>query len=88
MSAAELQATSEALQKQVPARRFGKSSEIASAVVFLASDESTFVTGAVLYADGGYTAAIGGAQGDFRAHVAATSLPGGESRSVRSRRGA
>jgi NAD(P)-dependent dehydrogenase (short-subunit alcohol dehydrogenase family) len=53
LSPADLQATSEALQKQVPVRRFGKSSEIASAVVFLASDESAFTVGSEIIIDGG-----------------------------------
>lgn len=36
--------------------RAGKSEEIAKAALFLASDESSFVNGAVLVADGGWTA--------------------------------
>jgi NAD(P)-dependent dehydrogenase (short-subunit alcohol dehydrogenase family) len=48
-----LKAASEALQNQVPAHRFGKPSEIASAVVFLASDESAFTVGSELIIDGG-----------------------------------
>lgn len=53
LSAAELKATSEALQSQIPAKRFGQPSEIASAVVFLASDESAFTVGSELIVDGG-----------------------------------
>lgn len=53
LSAADLQATSEALQNQVPAGRFGKPAEIASAVVFLASEESAFTVGSELIIDGG-----------------------------------
>jgi NAD(P)-dependent dehydrogenase (short-subunit alcohol dehydrogenase family) len=53
LSAADLEATSEALQKQIPARRFGKPAEIASAVVFLASDESAFTVGSEIIIDGG-----------------------------------
>ena len=53
LSQADLKATSEALQNQVPARRFGRASEIASAVVFLGSDESAFTVGSELIIDGG-----------------------------------
>jgi len=40
----------------IPMGRFGKPEEIANAVLFLASDESTFVTGHLLLVDGGNTA--------------------------------
>jgi NAD(P)-dependent dehydrogenase (short-subunit alcohol dehydrogenase family) len=53
LSAADLKATSEALRNQVPAKRFGNPAEIASAVVFLASDESAFTVGSELIIDGG-----------------------------------
>src|SRR5579872_2666711 len=53
LSAADLRAMSESLESQMPARRFGKSSEIASAVLFLASDESAFTIGSELIVDGG-----------------------------------
>jgi NAD(P)-dependent dehydrogenase (short-subunit alcohol dehydrogenase family) len=53
LSAADLKNASEALQSQVPAKRFGKPGEIASAVVFLASDESAFTVGSELLIDGG-----------------------------------
>ena len=53
LSPADLKARSEALQNQVPAKRFGRPSEIASAVVFLASDESAFTVGSELIIDGG-----------------------------------
>ncbi len=53
LSAADLKTVSESLESQIPARRFGKPAEIASAVVFLASDESAFTVGSELIVDGG-----------------------------------
>jgi len=37
-------------------KRVGKPEEIAAAVVYLASDEASYTTGATLYIDGGWTA--------------------------------
>ena len=42
--------------KNYPIGRFGVPGDIANACLYLASDESSFVTGAVLPVDGGYTA--------------------------------
>jgi 3-oxoacyl-[acyl-carrier protein] reductase len=39
--------------REIPMRRFGKPSEIAAAVRFLASSEASYITGAVLKLDGG-----------------------------------
>jgi NAD(P)-dependent dehydrogenase (short-subunit alcohol dehydrogenase family) len=41
----------------IPLGRFGEAEEIAKAALFLASDESTFTTGATFLVDGGITAA-------------------------------
>ena len=41
------------LVKQIPAGRRGRSSEVAAAVLYLASDESAFTVGSELIIDGG-----------------------------------
>jgi len=45
----------EAVKNAVPQRRIADPSELANIALFLASDESSFITGAALAADGGYT---------------------------------
>jgi NAD(P)-dependent dehydrogenase (short-subunit alcohol dehydrogenase family) len=45
-----------AITSRVPLKRMGRPEEIAAAVVFLASDEASYVTGATLFVDGGYLA--------------------------------
>lgn len=42
--------------EDAPMQRYGSVEELAPAIVFLASDASSFITGSVLVADGGYTA--------------------------------
>lgn len=44
-----------AVLTRMPMKRFGKPEEIAAVVAFLASEESSFVTGHTYSADGGYT---------------------------------
>lgn len=41
------------LEEEIPLGRFGRGEEIANAVVFLCSDESSYVTGQVIRIDGG-----------------------------------
>ena len=45
----------EAMKAQIPTGRFAEPHEIASAAVFLASDEAAMINGADLLVDGGYT---------------------------------
>jgi meso-butanediol dehydrogenase / (S,S)-butanediol dehydrogenase / diacetyl reductase len=46
----------QSLEARQPMNRLGTPVEIANAILFLASDEASFCTGTVLYADGGWTA--------------------------------
>jgi len=53
LSETDLKTVSASIQSQVPLGRFGHPSEIAHAVVFLASDESAFTVGSEILIDGG-----------------------------------
>ena len=53
LSEEQLKVVAASIQDHVPAGRFGTPGEVASAVVFLASDESAFAVGSELLVDGG-----------------------------------
>jgi len=42
--------------RRVPMRRAGEADEVAYAVLFLASDEASYITGSEIHVDGGATA--------------------------------
>jgi NAD(P)-dependent dehydrogenase (short-subunit alcohol dehydrogenase family) len=54
-SGEEASAVYTALDSAQPLGRIGKPEEIANTVRFLFSDDSSFITGALIAADGGYT---------------------------------
>jgi NAD(P)-dependent dehydrogenase (short-subunit alcohol dehydrogenase family) len=54
--AADPQAAKAALIARQPMGRLGRADEMAAAILFLASDDSTFTTGTAMLVDGGFTA--------------------------------
>ncbi len=46
----------EAIERMHPVGRLGEPEEVANAILFLASEEASFITGAILPVDGGYLA--------------------------------
>lgn len=47
----------DAMLARIPLKRIGRPEEVSAAVVFLASEEASYITGATLYVDGGWLAA-------------------------------
>jgi NAD(P)-dependent dehydrogenase (short-subunit alcohol dehydrogenase family) len=54
-AAIHTQATRDAYNRNIPLHRYGTPDEMASAALFLASDEAAYITGHVLPVDGGFT---------------------------------
>src|SRR6266404_4496749 len=47
-----------AMMERIPQRRFGRLDDLGGAAVFLWSDAAAYITGQILYIDGGYMAAL------------------------------
>jgi NAD(P)-dependent dehydrogenase (short-subunit alcohol dehydrogenase family) len=52
------EAWQQAMLAKIPLRRFGQLDDLVGATIFLASDAAAYVTGQLLYVDGGTTAAL------------------------------
>lgn len=55
MTIAVVNAAGDKIKSSIPVKRFGRPEDISNAVVFLASEESSYITGQVLKVDGGLT---------------------------------
>ena len=56
MASGDREAILAKLERQVPLKRLGEVSDVAKAAVYLASDESRFMTGSEIKLDGGISA--------------------------------
>lgn len=61
------EATRETYKRLIPAGRYGTVEEMADAAVFLAGEQAGYVSGLILFVDGGYTAA--GISTDFAGYI-------------------
>ena len=66
-SLAEIDGLRQTLEAGVSLRRWGQPDDIADVVAWLASDQSSYVTGETIAADGGMTRVRGGGTPEFRA---------------------
>jgi 3-oxoacyl-[acyl-carrier protein] reductase len=55
MTEAVVSAAGKEIKKKIPARRLGVPGDIANAVLFLAQENSSYITGQILTVDGGLT---------------------------------
>lgn len=55
MTTAVRNAAADKIKDAIPCRRFGKPEDIAAAVLFLATDDASYITGQVIKVDGGLT---------------------------------
>ena len=55
MTTAVVNAAGDKIKSSIPVKRFGRPEDISNAVMFLASEESSYITGQILKVDGGLT---------------------------------
>jgi 3-oxoacyl-[acyl-carrier protein] reductase len=55
MTTAVVNAMGDKIKQSIPVKRLGKPEDVAHAVLFLVSDEASYITGQVLKVDGGLT---------------------------------